>query len=106
MKNMFYGDKSLINIVFSSFDTSNLINMAYMFYGCNSLTSLDLSHFDTSKVYSFTGIFSYCHNLTYVDISGFSSQSFIINNFNNFFLMREVLMGLFIIIQKYLIRNC
>ena len=74
---MFYGDKSLIDIDFSFFDTSNLVEFSYMFFGCSSLTSLDLSYFNTSKVTNFIGIFDNCYNLKYIDISNFSSESYI-----------------------------
>ena len=47
---MFQGCKSLESLDVSSFDTSNVTDMAAMFEGCDSLKELDISNFDTSNV--------------------------------------------------------
>ena len=84
----FYGNKAGISLDLSSWDTSNVTNMAslfssskyssvnvsnwdtskattmqYMFAG-NPITSLNLSSFDTGNVTSMENMFAYCENLS------------------------------------------
>ena len=50
MFGMFYGCSSLKELNLSSFNTSNVTDMAQMFNGCSSLIELNLSTFNTSRV--------------------------------------------------------
>jgi len=59
---------------FQSFDTSNVIDMAYMFSDMSNLTNLNLSNFDTSKVTDMSGMFSGMSNLTTIDLSNFNTS--------------------------------
>lgn len=64
MHGTFYDCSSLTTLDVSSFDTSNVIDMAYMFSGCSSLASLDLSGFDISNVGQMSWMFMSCRALT------------------------------------------
>ncbi len=65
---------NLLNIDFSTFDTSNVTYMYNMFYNCSRLTSLDLSNFNTSNVTSMARMFMDCSKLTNLNISGFNTS--------------------------------
>ena len=65
---------NLLNIDFSTFDTSNVTYMYNMFYNCSRLTSLDLSNFNTSNVTSMARMFMDCSKLTSLNISGFNTS--------------------------------
>ena len=98
---MFYNCSKLTSIEFgSSFNTSNVNNMAAMFKGCSGLTSLDVSSFNTSNVvsmsravdsvfyqnapdghsipeynqYMLLGMFAGCSSLTSLDLSNFNTS--------------------------------
>ena len=64
MTSMFHFCKSLTNLDLSSFDTSNVTNMAYMLAGNylhpSGLQNIDISSFDTSKVTNMSNMFQYC----------------------------------------------
>ena len=47
---MFMNCEKLAELDLTSWDTSNVTNMAYMFSNCSSITRMNLSNFDTSKV--------------------------------------------------------
>jgi len=72
---MFKDCSDITRIDLSSFDTSNVKNMAGMFYGASSLTSLDLSNFDTSNVRIMNGMFSGASSLTSLDLSNWDTSS-------------------------------
>ena len=83
----FYGMKSLEEIYFNNFNTSNVLYMTYMFHGCESITNLDLSMFNTSNVIHMTYMFQGCKNLTGLDLSGFNTakvtnMSYMFNGLN------------------------
>ena len=63
------------NIIFNSFDTSDIGRMDCMFSGCSGLTSLDLRSFNTSKVRIMDEMFAGCINLTSLDISSFDTSN-------------------------------
>ena len=71
-----------INIDFTNFDTSNVIDMSYMFYYCN-IASLDLG-FDTSNVTDMSYMFSYSNidslNLNF-DTSNVTNMSYMFSNY-------------------------
>ena len=74
---MFYGCKSLIQLDFSSFDTSNVTTMYKMFYDCERITQLDVSNFDTSNVITMYKMFNECKALTELDLSNFNTSNVI-----------------------------
>jgi len=75
MSYMFVGLKSLKDIQFFNFNTSNTTSMMYVFKDCEALSSVDLSLFDTSKVTSMRGMFYECGNLTFVNFSNFNTSN-------------------------------
>ena len=73
---MFYNCSKLTSIEFgSSFNTSNVNNMAAMFKGCSGLTSLDVSSFNTSNVTDMHEMFRGCSKLTSLDVSSFNTSN-------------------------------
>ena len=70
MRGMF-SNCNLTNTNFSSFDTSNVINMEGMFSYSQSETNIDFSNFDTQKVTSMNHMFYEC-KLASIDISSFN----------------------------------
>lgn len=76
MSSMFNGCSYLTSLDLSSFDTSNVADMAHMFHNCSNLTSLDISKFDTSSVTEAQYMFSGCDSLHLKksDVSNFSSD--------------------------------
>lgn len=75
MYRMFYQCRALTSLDLSNFDTSSVTNMSYMFYYCQALTSLDLSNFDTSNVTDMGYMFRNCNRLTPLDVSNFNTSS-------------------------------
>ena len=75
MKYMFQKSKTT-NIDISSFDTSNVTNMAYMFSNCSSLTNIDVSSFNTSSVTNMGGMFQNCSSLIELDLSNFDFRNY------------------------------
>ena len=71
------GCKNLIDINISSFDTSNVKNMAFMFGGCSNLINLDLSNFNTKNVTNMIGMFNTCESLLKLDLSSFNTENLI-----------------------------
>ena len=70
LENIFYGFKSLIEIVgIESFDTSMFTNLKGVFSCCSSLEQLDLSNWKTSNVTNIYTMFSFCHKLKKLDVS-------------------------------------
>lgn len=63
MSYMFDGCANLSMLNVSSFNTSNVTNMAQMFFSCTRLTTLDLSSFETRNVRNMNGMFDYNPNL-------------------------------------------
>ena len=73
---MFYNCSKLTSIEFgSSFNTSNVNNMAAMFKGCSGLTSLDVSSFNTSNVTDMHELFRGCNKLTSLNVSSFNTSN-------------------------------
>ena len=68
---VFFGCDKLETLNISSWDTSNVIGMAFMFSGCSNLRELDLSNFNTSNVIDMREMFNGCKNLTELDLSNF-----------------------------------
>ena len=72
-ENMFKGCKAS-SFDFSSFNTSNVMDMTCMFSHCKYLKSLDLRNFNTSKVISMAEMFCGCKNLESLDLSSFDTS--------------------------------
>ena len=72
---LFYNLRSVTQIDFDNFNTSNVTDMYRMFYQCRALTSLDLSNFDTSNVTDMGYMFRNCNRLTSLDVSNFNTSS-------------------------------
>ncbi len=72
---MFYNLRSLAQIDFSNFDTSNVTSMAAMFYGCTALQTIDLSNFDTANVTMMHYMFNGCTALQTIDLSNFDTSN-------------------------------
>ena len=62
------------NLIFNSFDTSDIGRMDCMFKLCSGITSLDLRSFNTSKVTIMDEMFADCINLKSLDISRFDTS--------------------------------
>ena len=62
------------NLIFNSFDTSDIGRMDCMFKLCSGITSLDLRSFNTSKVTIMNEMFADCINLTSLDVSSFDTS--------------------------------
>ena len=77
---MFFGTKKLANLDLSSFDTSNVTNMAEMFRHDGAIYPLDVSSFDTRKGTNMTKMFYSTlmspENST-LDISNFDTRSLV-----------------------------
>ena len=69
MQHMFHDCPSLTKLNLSSFNTSNVKDMAGMFYNNRSLTQLDLSNFDTSSVIYMDYMFAECQNLKQITMN-------------------------------------
>ena len=65
----------------SSFDTSNVTNMAYMFNNMSELTEIDVLNIDTSNVRLMNSMFSGTANLTTLDLSGFDTHNVTVMNY-------------------------
>ena len=63
------------NLIFNSFDTSDIGRMDCMFKLCSGITSLDLRSFNTSKVLIMDEMFADCINLTSLDVSSFDTSN-------------------------------
>ena len=63
------------NIIFNSFDTSDIGRMDCMFKECSGITSLDLRSFNTSKVLIMDEMFANCRKLTSLDVSSFDTSN-------------------------------
>lgn len=83
MSHMFSGMSNLTTLNLSNFDTSHVTDMYYMFYDMISLTTLDLSNFDTSKVTDMSHMFERVRNLTILDLSSFNTSQ--VTDMNNMF---------------------
>ena len=72
-----YNDRKIdkiLEIDFSSLDTSQVTNMSHMFSGMSNLTTLNLSNFDTSKVTDMGSMFFGMSNLITIDLSNFDTS--------------------------------
>ena len=72
---MFYKLRSVLNILFTSIDTSQTTNMKSMFAGCKVLIDLDVSKFNTSQVTNMYGMFDTCNSLTQLNLSNFDTNN-------------------------------
>ena len=54
--NMFYNCKRLTSLDLSSWDTSNVISMAYMFYNTSALSKLENITFDLTSITATSGV--------------------------------------------------
>ena len=72
---MFYNIRSLAQIDFSNFHTSNVTRMVAMFQGCAALQTLDLSNFDTANVTMMNYMFNSCAALQTLDLSNFDTAN-------------------------------
>ena len=68
---MCYNCSSLINLVFSNFNTENVINMGRVFKNCSSLINLDLSNFNTRNNHNVSYIFAGCSKLKIIITNDF-----------------------------------
>ena len=75
MAGMFRMCSKLNKINISNFNTSNVTDMSSMFDGCRNLTSLDLSNFNTEKVTNMHDMFFDCYNLQSLNISSFNTEN-------------------------------
>lgn len=75
MAGMFRMCSKLNKINISNFNTSNVTDMANMFDSCRNLTSLDLSNFNTSSVTNMHDMFFDCYNLQSLNISSFNTEN-------------------------------
>jgi surface protein len=69
-----FQNASIEEIEFSNFDTSKVSDMSGMFENCTSLKSLNLSKFDTSNVYNMESIFENCTSLKSLNLSNFNTS--------------------------------
>lgn len=72
---MFSNIRSLEQIDFSNFNTSNVTRMVAMFNGCIALQTLDLSNFDTANVTMMNYMFNTCTALQTLDLSNFDTSN-------------------------------
>lgn len=102
MKNMFSGNKKLVRVDISEWNTSNVINMEsffsncnvlsetgvlknfdvskvttmeYMFQDCKLFSRLDLENWNTSKVVKMGSMFFGCSNLSSINLSGWNTSN-------------------------------
>ena len=71
---MFRSCSSIVELNFTSFDTSKCRNFLGMFRGCNSLTTLNLSSFDTSSATQMSDMFWDCFAINSLDVSSFDTS--------------------------------
>lgn len=69
------GLNKITSLDLRSFNTSEVFDMQYMFQNCDTLTSLDVSSFDTSKVTDMKAMFVNCQSLTSLDVSNFNTSN-------------------------------
>ena len=74
MNGMFKGMSNLTTLNLSNFNTSQVTDMSSMFNDMRSLTALNLSNFDTSKVTNMSGMFDDMRSLTALDLSNFDTS--------------------------------
>ena len=78
---MFENCSAITTLDLSSFNTSNVTNMAQMFQDCTSLTTLNLSSFNTKNVTTFKGnyadygMFCGCSSLVELNLSNFNTSN-------------------------------
>lgn len=68
----------------TTFNTSNVENMASMFENCNNLEELDVTTFDTTNVTNMNNMFNGCDSLNSLDVSHFNIQNSIKNLYKTF----------------------
>ena len=74
---IFSNIRSLAQIDFSNFNTSNVTRMAAMFNGCIALQTLDLSNFNTANVTAMSNMFNGCTSLQQLNLSNFNTANVI-----------------------------
>ena len=75
---MFRGCSSIVEINFTSFDTSKCSNMYAFLTDCHSLKKVNLSNFDTSSITQLSAFFWNCNSLISVDVSNFDTSKVIV----------------------------
>ena len=63
---------SLVDVDFSNFNASSVVEMNYMFQWCSSLLNMNLSNWDVKSVNYSNYMFSWCENLENVDLSNWN----------------------------------
>ena len=76
MAGMFHCCSNIEHLDLSSFDTTNVTNMAYMFSECRNLESLT-HHLNTINVESMRDMFNWCTSLVALDASSFITSKVI-----------------------------
>ena len=77
MSQMFYQCFSLESIEINEFNTKSLLYMGNMFFGCTKLKSLDLSKFNLTLVSYMDHIFDNCESLNSINLNGINIKSII-----------------------------
>jgi hypothetical protein len=72
---MFSNMWALENLDVSSFDTSNVTNMAHMFGGLAKITTLNLNNFNTSKVTDMSNMFNSMLIIENLSLPSFDTRS-------------------------------
>lgn len=75
LESFFASCSSLTKVNLSSFDTSNVENMANLFDYCRELVRIDIANFNTYKVNNMHSMFGGCENLEEIDVSNFDTYS-------------------------------
>jgi len=109
---MFNECQNITNIDFSSFETSNVIDMSYMFAYCYKLKNINLFSFKTENVTDMSYMFAYCHNLSSLDLSFFNTKN--VTNMNSMFaycyILKDLNFSSFntakVINMSYMFSNC
>lgn len=80
INNLFYGNKKLVSIDVSNWDTSKVTNISWCFTYCSSLTTIDVSNWDISKVTSVLELFSACEKLSEIKCDGLKFPNIELSN--------------------------
>ena len=72
---MFNDCRSLTNLDLSSWDSSNVRDMAYMFNDCRALQSVNVGSFNTNNLQRFEYMFSGCYVIQNIDLSNFNTTN-------------------------------
>ena len=103
MANLFVYCKELVRIDISNFNTSKVNNMYSMFGGCESLEEIDVSNFDTYNVKNMLYMFSNCKNLKELDLTSFDTRN--VEEMQSMFEGCDSLERV-VVSDKFVLRNC